>query len=646
MSTHHSPENCSFAASERLKEQILGDCMSAISMRSGNEETPLQRKMRKARYRHWLTSYKVWLSTLSLLVIVAVTIYYTALMSSHTTRSSTALLQLNISGRNRLAWWRTPLSGSFFTSRGGDQKVELSSEPTPASSDDETETRFSYKNPTVYGWTPDFYPNPLENPLRCAISHLEPRDSSKESQHDLRLCDPDWVLGGLYLEEIAIALENFTQTFGSGEWATIPEVSRPWDVAVGPPVRRRLLDDEGARILKTASGVESAWKASKEVGDVPRVELGVATVRKMDVSAVLRDGTYYAYENEEDLVNDAAQVFARSLHDNWWSTKGDVGGPKDDAEIVHGLLIFLSVQDHVCFISTRSSISSVLPWWRLDHIVANMKPDLKRRDFGGAILHAITDLTDMLNAGPPTWTDRLNDFITRFGVVMAFAVFTFFFGAWGEYRDRKKRWRYAEERSQLNPVERDKARQLQRDYNTKVCPICLEVFPPKGGDPDLKSADVPKRMDEFKTASRFLRRVDSYGVPLYGADGKNIKLLRCGHIFCETCWKSWVHSGCGNPCNCPMCRQDVGKAPSRKRRRCVAQTGACNSSSRNQSISLADEPTSILENVAGAVNVPRETRRTSALATNETSPLLHDSTGISNYTLSALVDVGLSESQG
>ncbi len=620
-------ENSSFAVmqSARLTERLLGDCLSVISMHSDSEETPLQRKMRQARYRSCLTSYKVWMATLSLIVILAVTIYYTALTSSHSRRASSALLQLrhkeHFTGRSRLAWWRTPLSGSFFTSRGEDSQRAESWDGAEASGDGESsETRVSFKNPTVYGWTPDFYPNPLENPLRCAISHLEPRDSLKEGRHGLRLCDPDWVLGGLYLEEIAIALENFTDTFGDGERVVMRKVSRPWDVAIGPPVRRRLQDGE-----------TSPSDASGGGKPLPRVELAVATVRKMDISAVLREGTYYAYENEQDLVNDAAQVFARTLHDSWWSTRADGGETNKDLENTHGLLIFLSVQDHVCFISTRSSISSVLPWWRLDHIVANMKPDLKRRDFGGAILHAISDLTDMLNAGPPTWSDRIDDFITRFGVVMAFAIFTFFFGAWGEYRDRKKRWRYAEERSQLNSVDREKARQLQREYKTKVCPICLELFPPRGEDSDLKATDVLKRVDEFKSANRFLRRVDTYGIPLYGADGKNIKLLRCGHIFCETCWKTWVHSGCGNPCNCPMCRQDVGKTPSRKRRRCVAQTSACDISTRANERADSD-PLDAMNNI----NEPRAARGAS-IATSETSPLLQGSTGNVSYTSSATV---------
>lgn len=56
-----------------------------------------------------------------------------------------------------------------------------------------------------------------------------------------------------------------------------------------------------------------------------------------------------------------------------------------------------------------------------------------------------------------------------------------------------------------------------------------------------------------------LKRVDSFGIPLCGTDGKPIKLLRCGHIFDTTCWQMWVDSGQGNPWICPVCRQDVGR---------------------------------------------------------------------------------------
>ncbi len=279
----------------------------------------------------------------------------------------------------------------------------------------------------------------------------------------------------------------------------------------------------------------------------------------MNVPSVLRQGTYYTYEDEDDMVNDAAQIFARYLHDHWWDPQ--------DKNRDYAILIFLSVQDRVCFISTGSAISTVLPWWRLEHIVSSMKPDLRHRDYGSALLTAIDDLTNMLLAGPPTLQDRMHDFLARFGVVIAFAIFTFFFGAWGEYRDRRKRWQFAESRSKLNGVDKEKARLLQRDFRTTACPICLESFD-YGEELNSGNHDDENPEEERKLLSTGnLKRVDSYGIPLQGNDRRKIKLLRCGHIFCESCWKGWVHSGHGNPCICPVCRQDVGKTSKHNKRR-------------------------------------------------------------------------------
>jgi uncharacterized membrane protein YgcG len=293
----------------------------------------------------------------------------------------------------------------------------------------------------------------------------------------------------------------------------------------------------------------------------------------MNVPAVLQQGSYYTYEDEDDMVNDAAQIFARYLHDAWWKQQCQ-SPPCATGE--YGILIFLSIQDRVCFISTGSAISTILPWWRLEHIVAAMKPDLRHRDYGHALLTAIDDLSNMLAAGPPTMKDRLHDFMARFGVVIAFAVFTFFFGAWGEYRDRRKRWQYAESRSKLTAVEKEKARLLQREFNARSCPICLDPFDVDELDEESdNNADNNKKeasLDTTITAASIaaanslgMKRVDSYGIPLRGLDRRKIKLLRCGHIFCDTCWKQWVHTGHGNPCFCPVCRQDVGKSTAKKR---------------------------------------------------------------------------------
>jgi len=439
-----------------------------------------------------------------------------------------------------------------------------------------TVTKPSPFNPQLFGWTPAAYPNPLVDPTRCSIVFLP----NEDLQRNLQLCDPDWVLGEAYLEEIAYAMRNFTEIFTS---------QHGWDVGVSVDndPRRRLtaavqeeqqekedlfvspsLQQTGIQMVRQMVNLPNQLLSADDAGDedstflLPPVELAVATVRKMDLAAVLRQGSYYTYEDEDDMVNDAAQLFARYLHDAWWKSPPNCEESNACRNPEFGILIFLSITDRVCYISTGSGIASVLPWWRLEHIVANMKPELRVRDYGSAILNAVQDLSDMLQAGPPTMSDRMHDFVARFGVVIGFAIFTFFFGAWGEYRDRRKRWQYAETRSRLNKDDKEKARQLQSRFHTHHCPICLESFEGMEGI-ELPSAAAVIPADSSGEDGdgdiNMMRRVDSFGIPLKGNDGRPVKMLRCGHIFDETCWKLWVNSGYGNPCNCPVCRQDVGK---------------------------------------------------------------------------------------
>lgn len=128
---------------------------------------------------------------------------------------------------------------------------------TPAASGD---TDRNTKSPQLYGWEPTVYPDPILDPVRCGISYLPeiitrnylPSQDTDQDAHDrynydvynpyygfgvganpdadsnaaewsvlntnasaspLRLCDPDWVLGGVYLEEIALALNNFSNLY-------------------------------------------------------------------------------------------------------------------------------------------------------------------------------------------------------------------------------------------------------------------------------------------------------------------------------------------------------------------------------------------------------------------------------------------------
>eukprot|EP00978_Attheya_sp_CCMP212_P019330 scaffold54022_cov49-Attheya_sp.AAC.3 len=343
---------------------------------------------------------------------------------------------------------------------------------------------------------------------------------------------------------------------------------------------KEAISKHARRILEESSSpVEVAGEHfGNLLPEFPPVQIAVAAVRKMDLQTVLRADSYYAYEDEDDMVNDAAQYFARQLHDAWWHSNCLDSEENCGEHHTNGILIFLSIMDRVCFISTGPSISATLPWWRLEHAVAQMKPDLRRRDYEAAILHAIDILSEMLESGPPSMSARVNDFVARFGVVIVFAIATFSFATWGEYRDRRKRWMFAESRSRLTGLEKEKARLLQRGYENTSCPICLEPFVEGGledcdkfgsydtmaeeDDNDNESDDdsensFKKDNDDGKHKKSNLPRVDSYGIPLIGSDDLPLKMLRCGHIFDETCWKCWIDSGQGNPCKCPVCRQDV-----------------------------------------------------------------------------------------
>jgi len=286
----------------------------------------------------------------------------------------------------------------------------------------------------------------------------------------------------------------------------------------------------------------------EERKDMNQIRIAVAIVEKINLRAILHALSYYTYEDEDDMVNDAAQYFAEYLYDSW--KLGYSGGSNKNCGPT-GILIFLSVKDRVCFISTGRKVNAILPWWRLEGVISRIKPDLRSEDYEKAILNTIDELERLVSLGPPTFSDRFHDFLERFGVVIMFALFTFIFAVWGEYRDRWNRWQLTETMSRLNQKEKSDALSLQREYHCTACPICLENFEHKKAEKRKLWMCVGNRIIHQSSGDD---QVDN----LVGSDDLPLKLLRCGHVFCETCWKAWVSSGQGNPYACPVCRQDVG----------------------------------------------------------------------------------------
>jgi len=331
-------------------------------------------------------------------------------------------------------------------------------------------------------------------------------------------------------------------------------------------IRRRRLrhytSNRGNNIHRQLASSSNNNNNNSRLSDTDAVEVAIALVEKINLPAILRADSYFFYSDQDDMVNDAAQYFARYVHDTW--NKRLMQEQKDGSVSTNIVLIFISVHDRICYISSGTRIATILPWWRLEHVVQDMKPMLRKGRTGDALVVAVDDMTTLIRAGSPTVKDRMSDFLSRFGVVLAFAFFTFLFATYGEFQDRRKRVFLAERRSRMNAAEREKARTLQKEFQSSSCPICLEPFGSSSGNDkgDLSVDDddastkgcVPKREQQQK-----MKRVDSLGIPLNGNDEKPIKFLRCGHIFDETCWKMWVDSGHGNVMMCPVCRQDVGR---------------------------------------------------------------------------------------
>ena len=203
-----------------------------------------------------------------------------------------------------------------------------------------------------------------------------------------------------------------------------------------------------------------------------------------------------------------AEETAQSLHNSW-----GVGSAKCDGS---GILVFLSVQDRVIYISTSLGIQRILTKMRIDRVIDRMKPYLREEDFAKAVLTCIERLDDYITKGPPS-------FLEKWGIVIC----AFTFATICLIREKREKRERSIVFNKLNQLDKDKALALKGKYECSSCPICLEDF-----------------QEEKKL----------------GSDGKLLEVLHCGHAFDQTCWKVWIKKGNRSSIlKCPICKIEVAK---------------------------------------------------------------------------------------
>mmetsp|Transcript_6436 Transcript_6436/g.13524 ORF Transcript_6436/g.13524 Transcript_6436/m.13524 type:complete len:483 (+) Transcript_6436:133-1581(+) len=281
--------------------------------------------------------------------------------------------------------------------------------------------------------------------------------------------------------------------------------------------------------FEVMNSLSCSQKGSKDEVEAP-IQLAVALVRKMDLSNYLGSGGKDA----------AGRDMAMGIHDDWGVGSTSCGGT--------GILMFLSIEDRVIFISTGTAVQKVLTDGRLDNVIAQMGAALRRKDYGDALLRGIDEMEIYIKQGPPTdWP-----FVLFLGGIISFALF-------GAFHKERERERYAEVKSKLSKLDKDRALALQGQYESTSCAICLEDFAPPSSDGELSpltgSLHGGKGDDANAPNSKNGR------LPTIGSDGRPLKLLRCGHAFDTSCWEGWISSGHGDPSKCPICKQDVAGSP-------------------------------------------------------------------------------------
>lgn len=232
-------------------------------------------------------------------------------------------------------------------------------------------------------------------------------------------------------------------------------------------------------VKNTASGCSN--------DDKPGFQIGVAVLNRMRGIP----GEY---------IEETTKTFAKHLHDSW-----GVGhtGCND------GTVLLISILDRQLYVSTGKRAMELLSDDQIDIIIEEMKPYMKKKHYDQGVEHAVVRMGEVFSG-------KVLERSANYGLIIFYVLLIIIVGV-GLYIGHKQEQEHKRCEGKLKRIqdERDRARQSQKTYESKSCPICLEEFQP-----------------ETKT-----------------------RLLACGHKYCEPCLTKWLE----DHATCPICRQSADR---------------------------------------------------------------------------------------
>eukprot|EP00979_Chaetoceros_neogracilis_P018152 scaffold10555_cov228-Chaetoceros_neogracile.AAC.4 len=316
----------------------------------------------------------------------------------------------------------------------------------------------------------------------------------------VRICNPDFIINGL--EEC--------DTSGQDDLSSIVTA---------------LSELETMHLLKCDNDLIST-----------EIQMAVVIVNNIDMNG---NNQY----NDEDYKLSEAKSLTVSLHDTW-----GVGNTQCNGS---GIVLLLSIEDRIAYISISPGLTDILTSTRIDHIIDDMKPFLKDEEYTKAIVHAIHYIMEYVDEGPPSFAET-HAYLLLFGAIYC-ATICF------QILVEKRKTEYVKVKSHLDKIDNDRAMALMGKYECSSCPICLEDFIHVGIANDEKDIQNPPTSP---TPSNNLETNIGAAIPYIGNDGKPLQLLRCGHAFDKSCWEEWISTPSSNIHQCPICKQDIGVSSS------------------------------------------------------------------------------------